>query len=351
MPRLLLSAGFLAAAVAVAAVVLSLGSTGAPTAEASFHQMRVYSVMGGFNGDETAQFVELRMATGGQTQVGGHVICFFSADGSPWARFKFPNNVGNGDSGDSILVGSGAFDAAWGAGGPDFFFLPGTTTAIAFDASNTEPVPFPAGYVGFGSDSASQPSEMCLAGYSEIDSVAYGAAYTGGVNFGTKLASDLPTDSTSAIGLTGALCNPCTRDNSADYGIVDTNEVAHQPRNNSGDQGLITPGEPTPTPGPTGTPGPSPTPGGKVLVGDMDCDGDVDSVDGLAILRAIASLPGLPQEPGCPDVGAAGGIFGDLGCDGALDAVDALRVLRFVAGLSALNAPVGCPAVGTSEPA
>jgi hypothetical protein len=288
------------------------------------------------------------MAAGGQTQVENQVICFFGADGSPWARFRFPNNVGNGDEGDSILIGSASFDAAWGAGSPDFFFLPGNTTAIAFDASTTEPIPFPAGYVGFGSDSATQPSEMCDPNYTDIDAVAYGTGYTAGTPFGTKFPSDLPTDGTNVIGLTGDLCNPCARDNSADYSIVDANVAPHLPRNNSGDEGTITPPEPTPTPGPTPTLGPSPTPG-ELLVGDMDCDGDVDSVDALAILRVVAGLRPLTQEAGCPDVGSSGAIFGDLGCDGALDAVDALRILRFVAGLSAIPAPKGCPVVG--EPA
>lgn len=327
------------AALALGAGLLFAGAatSGPKAADASFHQMRMYSFMGGFDGDETVQFVELRMASGGQTNVGSKVLCFFDAAGNPWARFKFPNGVGNGNQGSSILVGSEAFESAWGAGDVDFSFQPGNTTAIAVDASDTAPVPVAAGYVGFGGDSATQPGEMCAAGYGEIDSVAYGAAYTGGVNFGSKLASDLPTDGSTAIGLTGALCNPCARDNSADYSIVDTSVKAYQPRNNAGEQGAIG-AVPTATPGPT--------PKGKLLAGDMDCDGDIDSVDGLGILRRVGGLPGLPQQEPCPDVGLAGGIFGDLGCDGALDAVDALRVLRHVAGLPPLNAPKGCPAVG-----
>ena len=38
------------------------------------------------------------------------------------------------------------------------------------------------------------------------------------------------------------------------------------------------------------------------LFGDVDCDGDVDAVDGLLILRQVASLTVAQLDP-CPDIG------------------------------------------------
>jgi hypothetical protein len=229
----------------VALAIALFGSVG--ESGATFHIMRIEGVMAGFNGDTTDQYVELRMVDGLQNQVGTHVICFFDASGAPYARFKFPSNVTGSAAGSSILIGTVNFDRDWAAGAPNFTFGPATTTAIASGADVDHPIRAPSGWISFGSDSQNTPSLMCQAGFFLVDSVAYGTGYTGPVDYGTKLNSDLPSNSSNGIHLTGQFCsensfaNSCTNppDNSVDYSIVDLNSGSNQPRNNAGQQGPL----------------------------------------------------------------------------------------------------------------
>ena len=325
-----------------ALVYAAVSQPDTPPADASFHLMRVHGVMRGFMGNTTIQYVELRMASEGQTQVSGHDICFFDPSGNPWARFTFPGNVQNGASGSSILVGSPGMDALW-PHDPDFVFGPGNTVGFDISADTRNPVyeGFGQGKVAFGSDSAAVPADMCGAQFNVIDSIAYGTTYSGPVDFGTQFGSDLPFAGESALRLTGPLCAPpCARDNSADYSIVDLADPANYPRNNAGQSGALgdggtptpspTPGQPTPTP----TPGPSPS-SGPQMQGDVNCDDLATSVDALFILREVAGL----------GAGACAG-NGDVNCDGNRTSVDALGVLRYVASLP-VNQNEPCPDIGT----
>jgi hypothetical protein len=225
-----------------AALLTHVGESGA-----SFHLMRIDGAMAGANGNSTIQYVELRSAAGGQNLVGGHVICFFDSTGAPYAEFKFPTSVANGADGASILVGTAEFDAAWAAGAPDFTFT-GNTTAIAGGADTAHPMRAPGGKISFGTDGTPTPSLMCQASFARVDSVVYGsAAYGGTVDYGTQLASDLPTSSTSGLHLQGPVCIEFSlhlcgspRNNSANYAIVDENATGNQPRNNANLSGPIT---------------------------------------------------------------------------------------------------------------
>jgi hypothetical protein len=302
--------------------------------------------MRGANGNTQVQYVELRMASSGQTQLSGHDICFFDPAGNPWARFTFPGNVSSGGQGSSILIASPSMDAIWPQA-PDFVFGPGNTVPFDLSADPSNPVyeGFGQGKVAFGSDSATVPGDMCGAQFGVIDSVAYGAAYTGPVDYGTQVASDVPLTGEFAVKLTGALCNPCARDNSIDYSIVDVTDPANYPRNNAGQSGPLGDGG-TPTPTPTNGPTPSPTPtpttepspssGPLQIQGDVNCDEQVTSVDALFILREVAGLG---------PAACAGN--GDVNCDGDRTSVDALGVLRYVAGLP-VNQNEPCPDIGTA---
>lgn len=348
------------AAFAMLAVSLAVGilTLTAEEGESAFHHNRIYAVMGGADGDASVQYVELRMSSPGQGVLGGHDICFFDEMGEPWARFTFPSGVSTGAMGSSILVGSPNMDAQWPAGTPDFTFGAGNTTAIAGGAAASAPVHPGSGKVAFGSDSASDPGDMCDASFNLIDSVAYGIGYTGGVDYPPAFASDLPTAGTQAIELVGPLCDPGCQENSTDYEIGEAN-----PRNNDGDTGPL--GEngtstptptPTPTDGPTGSPTPTATdvPGVELVWADVDCGGGVNSVDALKKLQYVAAIP-FNQEPNCPMVGAqlnvviiASGeavIWGDANCDGDVNAVDALQTLRHIAALGVVQEP-GCPEIG-----
>lgn len=229
--------------IAVATLFVSARET-----NAAFHLMRVYGVNAGASGDANIQYVELRMTDPSQNFVAFHHICFYDASGAPYARFNFPTNVSNGADEASILIATAEFDAAWPAGTPDFTFGAGNVTAIAGGADVSHPVRGPAGKVSFGTDGTSTPAMMCQGSFSLIDSVAYGTAYTGTVNFPPKNASDLPTAGTSALRLQGPICiptsfsSPCpgALNNSTDYALVDVNTSGNNPRNNSGVSGPIT---------------------------------------------------------------------------------------------------------------
>lgn len=374
-----------AIAIALGAGILALRS---PTeTQSAFHRMRIYAVGGGAGGNAGIQYVELRMASAGQSQVGGHDICFFDENGDPWARFSFDDNVSNGASGSSILTGSTMMDTKWPAGEPDFTFGAGNTTAIAAGADPDTPVHPGSGKVAFGSD-PTNPAEMCAGSFDVIDSIAYGSGYSGTVDFGTKFASDLPVSGTQAIELQAGLCLPGCQENSTDYAVADA-----EPRNNGGDLGPLdlnatpTP-SPTPAPSPTATPTPTPlgtetptptvsaspsasatpgptaspsasptataVPGAELVFGDGDCGGASNAVDALKTLQFVAAIP-FQQEPQCPEFGAelsiavpashAHIVWGDVNCDGAVNAVDALQVLRHLAALGVTQAQ-GCPPIG-----
>jgi hypothetical protein len=242
-----------------------IGGTGlfvsSQDAAASFHIMRVYGVMGGANGNANIQYVELRMPDPGQNFLvlgsgGTAVLCFFDSSGAPYARFKFPSDVGNGADEASILIATSEFDAAWTAGSPDFTFSAANTTAIAGGADVLHPVRAPAGKVSFGTDSATMASLMCAGTFSVIDSVAYGTGYAGTVNFGTRFNQDLLTAGVQNAKVqgpaptnpaNGSLCFPASfasncsvaRNNSLDYAVVNTNDAGNNPRNNAGQVGPV----------------------------------------------------------------------------------------------------------------
>jgi hypothetical protein len=241
---------YLAALVVVAftaALLTNVGQSGA-----SFHLNRIDGAMAGAKGSSKFQYIELRSANVGQNLVGsnGAVFCFYDSTGAPYAEFKFSSNPPNSADGASILVATSEFAAAWAADSPDFTFSPANTTAIAAGADTAHPIRSPGGKISFGTDGTLTPSLMCQASFSLVDSVAYGTGYSGAVDFGTKLASDLPTSSTNGLHLQGPVCiefsaHPCSspRDNSVNYAIVDENASGNQPRNNANLSGPIVPAD------------------------------------------------------------------------------------------------------------
>lgn len=86
---------------------LALAAVGLPQipARASFHFMVIQEIFVGTSAAPDAQFVELRMTSGGQTQVSGHRITAANADGSGAQDFAvFDHNMANGANGSRILA-------------------------------------------------------------------------------------------------------------------------------------------------------------------------------------------------------------------------------------------------------
>ncbi len=87
-----------------------LGMGVATGAHATFHFMQIEQVIGGVNGDTTAQAVQLRMRAGGQNLMGGAKLWVHDATGSnPILLIDFLTNVPNGVSGSRVLISSPSF--------------------------------------------------------------------------------------------------------------------------------------------------------------------------------------------------------------------------------------------------
>ena len=168
-------------------------------AQAGFHLMRIDEVMAGVNGDSTIQFVELKMISSGQRFVGGRTIHFYDATGSETGRFTFPDNVSNGATGSSILVGTLQF-AAVSTVAPDFTMSPGIMS--------------PSGRVCFQT----------------IDCVAYGDFTGSNSGYGSPAAA-LPVEGLLSL-KRGRTATP--KNNATDYALG-----TPAPRNNSGTSGVV----------------------------------------------------------------------------------------------------------------
>jgi hypothetical protein len=315
-------------------------STTAPPAEASFHEVRIYGVMGGKGDTASAQFIELRMASGGQNQMQFAHLCFYDQDGVPWARFVFPSSVPSGASQGSILIASGAMNAEWQAGGAvaDFIFSAANTTAINPSADVNAPIPVPAGSIVYEAEAPDCGSP------SSIDSIAYGTGYNGVAFFGDPIDQDLPISGSQGFQLTDTPVDFPPTDNAAEYALANC-IIA---RNNAGASGpiggeCVATATPTPSAAPTATPtAPAtatptipidttpavtptddPTPTGtpfRPIQGDTDCNGQIELEDGMLILEERAG------------VGITCG-QGNTNCDEFQDGRDALLVFLYLADL------------------
>lgn len=199
----------LVAAGALIPVLLLVASLGhVDIAYASFHCMRIHAVMGGYNGNSTIQYVELRMDEPGQEFVALQPLEFFDAAGVLKATFTFPANVTNASTGDSILVATSEFNAAAMGGTADFTFSNANTTA-SNGGDPLHPVQSPGGKVVW-----LPAGPTCTVRNPPADSVAYGGATA---DFGTAAVA-LPSPSTNmALRLNNL--NTIPTDNSTEYAL------------------------------------------------------------------------------------------------------------------------------------
>jgi hypothetical protein len=229
-------------------LVLSAGAVFVPrgTGHAAFHCIRIHAVLGGFNGVNTIQYVELRQVIAfTETQVGGHKIRFHDSSGQLKATFTFPNHVVNAVTGASILIGTQEFNQFSSAGDADFTFTNANTVG-ANGGDPLHPVQFPGGKVVF----ADEAGDFNCNGNSAlpVDSVAYGGAPP---DYGTAFAGTLPNPSdTRALRVGNLIGKPAN--NSTEYSLeatsnktvivpaADRDTDLRTPRNNSGALMLIT---------------------------------------------------------------------------------------------------------------
>lgn len=180
--------------------------------QASFHLMQIEQVIGGVNGDTTAQAVQLRMrATGESFVTGAQLIAYDAAGNNPIVLITFPSNVSNGATGSRILITTSSFQNHEATPmDPDFVMA-----AI------------PESYLAAGRITYSKPTFMSGG---VLWSVSWGGAnYTGpntGLltndadgNFAPPFAGVLPSDSIAALQFPGDATAMSTN-NAADYALT-----------------------------------------------------------------------------------------------------------------------------------
>jgi len=124
----------------------------APPSLADFHFMKIVEVFGGAAASPNAQYVELKMFAGGQTNLGGHWVRVFDAAGAlvGGGTFTFTGPVGNGANQATILIGTSEAASFFGVT-PDLLMTPVLPLAggkVCFDAIPTECV----AWGGYGGD-------------------------------------------------------------------------------------------------------------------------------------------------------------------------------------------------------
>ena len=205
--------------------------------------MQIEQVIGGVNGDTSAQAVQLRMRLAGQNLVaGGQLVAFDAAGNNPITLATFPSNVTNANTGTRILIATASFASHEAA-------------PIASDFTMTA---IPASYLAAGGVAYLNPAYLSGG---ILWSVSWGgASYTGpntGLfdndadgNFGPPFAGVLPSASTVALRFSGTASAPSTN-NAADYSVT---PGAATFTNNAGLSATLAAPTPTPTPTPSPTP-------------------------------------------------------------------------------------------------
>jgi hypothetical protein len=270
-------------------------------AQATFHLMQIEQVIGGVNGDTTAQAVQLRMRFAGQDQlVGAELMVVDAAGNNPIILFTFPADTLIADQGSRILITTSSF-ASYEA------------TPIPSDFTMTMAIP--ASYLAAG--------RLAFQKFGIRWSVSWGGAgYTGpntgtmdndaDGDFGPPFAGVLPSTTTSALRFNGAAAAMSTT-NAADYSVT---AGAATFTNNQGASTLLFGGTatPTPTPTPSASPTPTATPGtlGNISTRLRVLSGDNALIGGListgtggkrVIIRAIGpsltpfGVPGALENP------------------------------------------------------
>ena len=194
-------------------------------ASAVFHFAVIDEVMTSYGGDPAVQFVEIRMETAGQGQVGNSVLARFDADGNYQGDVLIvPGDVANAGTGARWIMGTTAFETAAGIQ-VDFEFAPGLFTG--------------GGMVCWGAPGLSPPAPTWdrtqFTNY--VDCVAYGA-YSGPTNVRIGTPTPLAPDGHSLVRVDE------THDNETDFACGDP----ATPTNNDGDSVELAPTIPCPEP-------------------------------------------------------------------------------------------------------
>ncbi len=191
---------YLIAILLYAPVVLSASPT-------TFDLMQIEQLIGGINGDVTAQAIQLRMRANFQGSVSLARLQAWDATGSnPVLIIDFTTNVANGDTGARVLVASTNF-------------VNSTNPAVNPDFSMTNLIPMSylaAGSLTFEDDAGTILWRISWGGASYTGSTMGIALNDADGEFGPPFDGALPTTDTQALLFPGA-ANALSTNNAADY--------------------------------------------------------------------------------------------------------------------------------------
>ncbi len=240
---------------------------------ATFHLMQTEQVIGGVNGDATAQAIQLRMRSSFQNFVSGSRIrAWDSAGANPVLVIDFSTNVPNGQGGDRVLVATPSF-------------IVSTSPPAVLDALMTNPIPpsyLPAGSLTFEDGSGIIYWRLSWGGSAYTgsttgDSTNDDDSGIGPADFGPPFDGPLPSTTLQALYFPGP-ASALSTSNAADYTL--TTDAATF-TNNARDSFIVV----------------APEPG----AGDIDGDGVVDSEDLARFVACWGGIGGLSVPIGCTE--------------------------------------------------
>lgn len=178
-----------------------------PEAHATFHLMQIEQVIGGVNGDATAQAIQLRMRAIGQNFVsGGKLIVVDAAGLNPITIWDQPIQVVNGAVGDHVLIVSANFPS---------HTTP--TTVPDFTMANVIPASYlAAGSLMWQSDGGIIYWRLSWGGAAYTGSNLGNIANDADGNFGPAFGGVLPSSGVTALQFQGAATDKSIN-NAADY--------------------------------------------------------------------------------------------------------------------------------------
>jgi hypothetical protein len=255
----------------------------APTASATFHLMQIEQVIGGVDGDASAQAIQLRQKSGGQNLVSQARLRVVDAAGlNPITVVDMTTNVPNGGFGSRILIATQSF-------------LDRLDPAIAANFMVTNPIPqsyLAAGSLTFESDGGTVYWRLSWGGdlYTGPNNGSTLNDLDG--NYGPPWPGPLPSGNLEALKFQGlAFAN--STNNAADYALTG---AASTWVNNAGQSGTLVEqkGEPA----------------------DVNGDGLVNVVD---MVEVVLNWGACAEPPAPCDA--------DTNDDGAVDVLDLVGVI------------------------
>ena len=183
----------------------------AEPSSAGFHLMQIEQVIGGVNGDPTAQAIQLRLRAGGETALSfARLQAWDAAGANPVTLINFASGVPSGSIGDRVLIAS-----------PAFVSYMQTPISTDFEMMNLIPDTYlEAGRITFEGNAGTIYWLLGFGGSAYVGStMGFGANDRDG-NFGPPFAGPLPSSDARALLFQG-LATDFSLSNDVDYGLTE----------------------------------------------------------------------------------------------------------------------------------